>query len=544
MSVKQTVDRHQLKTLFRTSLRMDWRAMNNPMTGMRNRKSKIPGMVMMLGINLFASLFISIAVFRIADPFSALVMSATAVMLLVSLQVLMEFANIIILAEDYEIIAPRPVNSKTFYTARLLHFLFYVLILTLPICILPSILLAVKASRFIYVFYTFALYCSSSFLAAVTVMNIYTLILTRIDRRRLERWLGYINMIFILSLYLGLNTIPRLAREFLADYNIDTIWWWKLIPTYWLGDWVKLLDGRAGITDSLLAVLGIVIMILLGRLAVSYLSLRYAESLSRAVWSQRKNKAEKKMNPFMALFMKVAGPEEKAVMSLFRANFKNDAKFRLGIMAFIPLMIFYLIFSFVIRGTNVRDPFNPLPETQGVTNLLLGLVCVLIPYMILPSMHGSRYWKAAWIFFAAPLDRLKVVLAMKRITLIIVVLPVVILQFIIFSWLYHSILHAFLHALFLGMLSLTGVTFVFNFSVKLPFAADNVNQNMTSSIFVYMIGAMVIFGSLLAVVGMVGYSGYIGWVIFFGSCLLFNWLLSLGQNRRIRKLFREWEFSA
>ncbi|MBU0982972.1 MAG: hypothetical protein KKA42_03815, partial [candidate division Zixibacteria bacterium] len=538
----QTFDRHQFRVLLRTSLKLDWRGTNNPFAGYQNTKSKIPGMAVILGINFFASISLSGVVALVADEFSALVLSAGMGMLLVAIQVLLEFGNVIVSPNDYNILAPHPINSRTYYVTKLAHMLVYVGILSASLTILPAIVAGITmGAAAIPILILHYLLCNV--FAAVFVVNIYTWILQKVDRQRLERWLGYVHTVMVLGVMLVLNGLFRFLKDAVKGFNVESVVWLKALPSYWFGTPIRLvLYGWDTLTFSLF-LLGLLALFVLARYAFSHLSLSYAESLTRTAWSRRHTPTPGKTGPFIRLLTWRAGPEDLALLTLVRSNFKHDTQFRLGIMAIFPLMLFYLVYGMMIAEGGVRDPLNPLPGTDGIANMLFGFMATVSPYMILPAFQASKEWQAAWVFYATPLDRLKLVLAMTRFARLVIMLPMSITLFGLFCVLYGNPLHAAMHTVVLMLLSLIGVAVINTFRVYLPFARENTTASYQAAVLTPMLLSMALLGIPTAVISYVGYGGYLGWAASVGLLLLILLLFSRNRDRRIIRAAATWEFT-
>ncbi|MEZ5359313.1 MAG: hypothetical protein R3F48_10845 [Candidatus Zixiibacteriota bacterium] len=538
----QEIDRRQLRALIRNNLKLDWRGAINPMSSYNQRASKIPGMVAVLGMNIFMSLFIGTIFIRVADLFSGLVLTATIAMAAISMQVMLEFGNTLISPDDYNVIAPHPVTSRTFFVAKLLHTILYVSILSLSISFAPMIFAIIKFRSIIAAPAILIHFWICNVFAAVFMMNLYTLVLKKIDRRTLERWLGYIHMALMLGTYLLINVLPRWMRDLQTAIDIKDYSWAKILPSYWFGSLLRLATGDIALESILFSVCGLLLLYVLGRIAVSYLSLSYAESLTRTGWDKDVTRT-KHSNSFIArLWRRMSNDEDRALLRLIKANFKHDIQFRLGVMSMVPLIIFYVIFSIIAEGTNVRDPFTILDHSQVMTNMMLGISCIIAPYALIGALQTSKQWQAAWVYYAAPLNRVNLVLAIEKISNILIVLPMSLLLTIALSILYGNILHAVLQTIALIVVAQTALTLINVYSIRLPFAMDNTGSNWAGSVMGPMFLGMIVFGVPLMITGAKGYGGYIGWAAYVAVFIVVRWLLRRGQRRRIEKAMVKWEF--
>ena len=96
-ALTQTLDRHQLKAIIRTNLILDWRGSTNPYSGFQGKtKTRIPSMVIVLGMNVLFSIVVAALMVLVEDTVSAIVLSGMVVMCLIAFQVILEFGNTIV----------------------------------------------------------------------------------------------------------------------------------------------------------------------------------------------------------------------------------------------------------------------------------------------------------------------------------------------------------------------------------------------------------------------------------------------------------------
>lgn len=541
---KQLLDKYQLKAMLRVALKLDWRGSINPFMAMRKsrKKRKVPGMVYMLLINGFLSLYLGIMVISIPDFFSSLILASTGAMIFISLQVLLEFSNIIISPTDHAVLAPHPVNSKTFFTAKIIHLLIYVTTLALTVSVIPAIFAAFKYGIFPEVAVVLIQFWACTVFASLVMINLYTLAIKIVHKKKLERWIAYFHMVMLLSVYLGMNVIPRMVKTFEAGFDINTIPWANFLPPYWFAGIYRILFESWDWNLFGFGTLAIILTLVIAKFAFSYLSLTYAESLSDSRWESSDSSSGNKASILEKYILRISHFEDKALLKLTRANFKHDAQFRMGILGFLPLIIFYLVLSYIIAGTNVKDPFNPLPDMQGMTTALFCFVAVIAPSMILSIFTVSKEWQASWVFFSTPLDRLKMILSMGRIAATITIVPISIIMLILYIIMLGNILHAILMTIALVMISMTSLALSQVFSIKPPFASESPVGSEMGKFVQSLLTSLLVFGGPIAWISLKGFEEYWHWGVLVAGLLILNWLISRGRSRRIKKYYTEWEF--
>lgn len=541
---KQHLDWGQIRSLVRTYLKLDWRTTSVALPNKSD--SGFSGMAFLLGINVLISLCLAAVLWKVPNFLDSLVLTGFAAMCFVSTQILMEFGNIVISPNDYSIIGPRPVSSKTFFVAKLIHLLVYVTILSTTVSVLPAISATFRYGTLWAVPTTMGIYWVGCVMATVMVINIYVLIMKIFKKGTLQRTLGYMQLVLMLGTLSGLMLVtmiftkPRIGELFVSYYE-QLQPWFKILPSYWLISSIRLVSEGWNSVEFGLALLGFAALLGMGSLAVSYLSLSYAKSLNKISWTLNSKRKRQIPGFIIRIIEKLTTYEDRALLLLARSHFKYDIRFRLGILSVIWMPLLYLAIGYLGDNGSVANPFASEKNGGVDTNIFMAMGIIVIPFVILASMHISKTWKASWVFYATPIDRRKMVTSVTRLVAIIILLPFGIFFLYIYTMFYGSFVHALLHTLFLLSLARAGMSLANIFTIKLPFASNYASGNIMEAMAVPMIAWM--FASMVPIflIAKYGYGGYTGYSLYLGSMLLVNWLMTIGQNARIRKSILAWE---
>jgi hypothetical protein len=119
------------------------------------------------------------------------------------------------------------------------------------------------------------------------------------------------------------------------------------------------------------------------------------------------------------------------------------------------------------------DPFSAgikgMIGTRMVGTQMIYFFAMLMPMIIMQNMMMTENYRAAWIFFALPVERARLLLAVRNTVLVSFIVPYLIVLVIVFSYFFPP-LHAIEHVLVLGTLG----NFVFQgfliLQAKMPFA--------------------------------------------------------------------------
>jgi hypothetical protein len=304
---------------------------------------------------------------------------------------------------------------------------------------------------------------ATSIATALAILVSYASILRIVPAYRLKRALTYVQVVLSFLVYGGFALIGPLFDDQRVLQGLQRTWWLFLHPASWFAAYFDLGTGRVGVTEVGLAVLSIGVLILLARSAAGRLSLDYADRLAALATATAPVKATSS-SPRRRLWF--GRDEARAVALLVRAQFKHDSKFRLGVLAIVPLTIFYLVLG--IREGAILDPFETQPDMAQ--DSIVYLAVLLFPTIIQVSLTRSDAFRASWIFYTCPADTPRLVLSTKWFVMASFVLPYLGLMAVVFLHQFGNPLHVAVHVVVLGLLSHLFLQMTVFIDPNLPFS--------------------------------------------------------------------------
>src|SRR5262249_605582 len=127
------VDAAQYHWLLQAALKMDFRSKNS-VTGAAQTNATKSALIITVLVNLLFTLIISGSLL-IGEPhtyFFTIILLGYA-MVMIAMSILMEFGLVVISPEDFLILAPRPLSSRTFFAVKCSNLAFYVLVFCLSL---------------------------------------------------------------------------------------------------------------------------------------------------------------------------------------------------------------------------------------------------------------------------------------------------------------------------------------------------------------------------------------------------------------------------
>jgi len=500
----QNIDFDQWKALLRTAIRLANRQSSLRFDSSSSR-AKDMNYSLVLSFFLYGvlGLVMTSFVFKIHDLFWSSMIIFTIVGFTVGSLMLIEFGTIVVAPEDYHIFSVQPVSSRTYFAAKVTFAVMYVVLYTLTLG-MPSVVVfgirrhipgGVVSFDPAPMVAGFVALLMVGIGVSMAMILLYATILHYVHIQRLNRVLSYLQLLMSFIIYGSYSLLPSLIEKAGTDLPRLKPWWIYLLPMSWYSAFVDVATGSLHLASIAVAVVGVLFFLGVIPIAFSKISLTYAESLAEASTVPEDNKipTTTKSKNRGVLFGR---PEDRAIATLIRVQFKHDTRFRLGVLAIIPLTILYILMG-LRGGGRLFDPFNPDWKTLG-NSALLYLVVVLFPMTIKEAVTRSESFLASWIFFVTPAEKVRLVLSVKRILFWFFVVPYVLALGAVFLYYFQNVLHVLMHVLVLLLFSYSYLQILLLVNPQMPFSVPRqLGERATMLGTVLFLGPLLLMGMLL-----------------------------------------------
>ena len=339
------VDETQYRTLLETSLRVDFRGSAQAVS-MKRESSPLAAALLIYAIY---SVVLSFLAFAFPAELYARVILVFG-MAILGMAMLVDFGVTLVLPGDVGIIGWRPVNSRTYFAARLTNALFYVVLFSLALHLIPSLFGVFSQGSslaFPLVFLPAAL-LGSLFTAGVVAAS-YAGLLRLFRQERFRDVVNYVQIALMVFFVVASQWFPRLEGSMLrgriGKSAGRSVWsWWDALPPRWFAAPMEMLLQGANLRTILLSVVavatsGLLFVALIRSLSFSYLE-RIGEALNhpRSFGSSGQTSLaqgervvrEPRTSPLgLLLRWLFRSPEERAISDFMRKLLARDRQVRL-----------------------------------------------------------------------------------------------------------------------------------------------------------------------------------------------------------------------
>lgn len=477
------IDPTQWLALTRIYLVMDFRRGGGAANAESKHRRQPPAAAVAIAAGaLINSLVIALLVYLIRDPLTAAVVMVSMGGATTSMLLIVDFAGSVIAAEDYWVLAPRPVSSRTYFAARLTAVLTYIIGFSAVLSVAPAIVFllahglgaggfagAIGATIF------------SSVAGAALVIAVYTSVVTRVPPARLVPIISLVHLSGSMMVMFGFLSVFRGFEDpNFRDLSISRVEGFWFLPPTWFAALVPTLAGTGGAAAATAATAAVLLTIVLLWFACGWISLDSAARLTDAT-SAGTGRAGRRMLDRVPGFR---SGEAYVVATLIRAQFRHDLRFRLGILGVLPMTVFYMSLGW--NEGVLLDPFGDATN-RGAAPVYMAL-CFL-PMMLHGALQASDHWKASWLFWATPADSARLVVAAKNFVALFFLGTFLLLLAGVWAFFYERAWHAFVHAAFVGAGAHMLLQLAVMITPVLPFAREPKRGEQSGRLFwLFLVG--------------------------------------------------------
>lgn len=410
---QQNVDYQQLRSIVEVKLTMDNRRQRFRLGGNDSAKETSNGFVWQIVILALFSSLISLLILFVPSVMLVYTLIAAYAMLMVTMILITDFSQVLLDSSDSIIILPRPVSNKTYYFAKLVHVLSYML----------QIGFALTLPQLIATFYKYGIFVGLAFfvasflliILAVFITNLLYLFLIRFaSQEALQNIINYVQIGVTIVVMVGYQLVFRVfGNDFMQSAEaMGQSFYHLLLPPFWLG---YAMSAAVSFQFSMIAAAAISLLILLPIGTVfalnSGLLKGFGAKLGTIDSVSKTDEVIKKQTSGVGIITLIStiflkSPAEKAAFEFVWKMTSRDRKFKLRTYPSLAYLLVYipLFLGVTKKGNSVTETLQELQSSEG-TMLSLIYFTVVMLNVIRTNVVFYDEPKAAWIYGSAPIKQ-------------------------------------------------------------------------------------------------------------------------------------------
>lgn len=483
------VDYVQWRALTSVALKLDVRAGGAAVAAVNNQRGggkTILGRLFGYGL---LGIFMALAAAFIGDRFAASMIVLSYIVVVVATAMLMDLNGVILSPTDYGVLGAQPVSSRTYFAAKLTNILVYTLALATLVGLPAMLVFLVKHGMSPGLAGIAALYACAVTVTLAIVAG-YARLARAVGPRRLRNALTWVQLGLSFLVYGGYFVVSDIiGRSALAGFVLPRSPWLLLYPGTWFASYAELAAGAGSLQHAIGVLASLALIALLAVAMRGRLSLEYAEQLGTLMTSGGDARAARAARSRLRLWFRAG--EARAVAILVRSQFRNDLRFRMGVLAIIPLTLLYLFMGV----SDAREAGAATPDLS-----LVSVAILIFPAMLRSSLASSDSFRASWIYFATPADRSRLIRSARDVLAVFFLLPYLALVGVTLAFVVDDLLWLLAYLALAGLASNLLLLLATLLNPELPFARPHEKMQETWRVMIVMAvaGVLAIFLPMLA----------------------------------------------
>ncbi len=455
---KLPVDWRHVKALLAVYFKQDLRSGKAAMRPDKNQYIKTNwALLMLVGTYSIMGLIVGMIAFTGADVLFYSILALSFTLIVVALAIVIESGNVLFNESEADVIGHLPIGSRTIFLAKIINLFAFTLLLAIPANLFPTIC-GIAATRSGWLFIPAHLISSVAMavFASALIVTVYGLLMRYVSRERFDSIITYCQVGLAMFFILGYQVMPRLVEKYQFGANTQLRWYLLLFPPTWFAGLTMLVMGEINALTLGLSAVSILSIITLGFIALRKVAAGYSSQMSgisadrprRTTEGERLKFSQNRIGLMGAIKTAILRrPAERAVFDLALVYLKRNRETRVRLY---PSLAYFIVFPFIALITEgLPDPFLQVdPLIKGGLSLYSVMGPAFVCFIGQTAVEGlifSEHYRAAYIFRIAPVSHLgEIHQGMRKVVLMLIVLPEFIILFAFYAALWRDPLHAFL----------------------------------------------------------------------------------------------------
>ncbi len=472
------------RALLRAYVLMDFRSQQFGRATAAKPKDLITPLFWVVGQYLLLSFITCAVLFARVDAFFFALVNLGVSMLVMGTSLVVEFNEVVLDAEDLNVVGHRPVPLRTYSAARLTNLLGYVLLMTAALNLFPAIVgLGLRDTTWAYL----PAYLAAALVGNLAVVGVLLLLYTTLMSGRpsdsVREVLAWTQTILIMIAFYGGQAVLRDGQDRLEMAAYNPPGWLAYLPPAWLAHFVE--SAAAPTAAWWILGAGVLFVAAVWALVLSRVSAMYGRmEPGGTAWRRATLPALAEPG---TLGRRLTGlltrsRQERAAFWLCSTMLRRDQDLRMRSWPTLGVTLALVLLG-LFTG-QLGDPF----VSRSPANVVLPVAALyLLAYPVPAVIHNlnfSRDHAASWVLWSAPVgDRFSFTEGMRKAVTYRIMLPLLVALLVVFTFVWRDFWHALMHTA-AGWLVIVGAGHAAQIGIvrRFPFSAPAARGSITGGV--------------------------------------------------------------
>lgn len=386
-------------------------------------------------------------------------------MFMITTSLISDFSSVLLDVRDRNILFSKPVDHRTINVAKAIHIMIYLLFITGSLTAAPLIAGLIRHGILFFLLFVVEIILMDLFVVVLTAV-LYWLVLRFFDGEKLKDIINYVQIGLTIAMTVGYQLISRMFNMMDFKFVFEPKWWqFFIFPVWFAAPFEWLFGEHRSFYIIAFTILSVLIPLIAIRFYVSLMP-SFEKNLHKLTnQSGRTKKAAIRWSD--AIGRLICRSREEDLFFRFASDMmKKERDFKLKVY---PSLGFSLIFPFIFLF-NGLGPGGGLEGMRSSKAYLFIYFCALMIPTVVMMLKFSGTYKGAWIYSVVPMrDTTPMYRGTLKACLVRLLLPIFMLQSIIFIVIFGIRILPDLLVIFIGILLYTIISFKM-LSKGLPFS--------------------------------------------------------------------------
>lgn len=360
-------------------------------------------------LNLFVGVMYILPMATFKDPYMALFVLYTMLMVLLTFGLISDFSNVLVDTRDKLIIFPKPVNDRTVFLSRMLHISIYFLRSIFPMSLAPWIMWSILHGWNAAVWFPVPMLLLS-FMCLFFVLGCYLLVLKLSKPARFKDIIGYFQIVFSILIFTTYYFMPRMSNsEMFMNFTIDSVAWIRFTPSYWLASCWYWVDPHSAVLHGTkwYSIAAVFLPFVMLWVTVKFFAPSFIKKISAIDGVEVETKTKRVIyNGKQKLYQRLSGivnrnDAAKAGFALAWLQTARSRSFKMRVYPGFAYVFVYFFYIFLGNDVPISQMFERMAETKA--HLFLLYITSFVILNAVNYMNMTDQYKAAWVYYSSPL---------------------------------------------------------------------------------------------------------------------------------------------
>jgi ABC-2 type transport system permease protein len=369
--------------------------------------------IMYAFMSIIITFILHVAIFKQNSIFAGGIILNGYLLFMMAMTLVTDFSQILLDTTDNQIIFPKPINSSTYFSSKLVFILMYILQYTLAFSVIPIVYLFI-AKGFLVGIVSFVMILLTVMLTVFLTYFLYGFMLKFSSEQKLKSIINGFQIIITILFAAGFQIIPRFVNFSNLNFAAAPKIWHYFFPPAWMAASAELVNGIYSTQLLAMAILSITIPIISLYCLVKFIAPSFSRKIELLAGETVKVEIDtskgknKNLSETFSNFC-CSQNQEKAGFDLAWHISSRDKGFKLQFYPSVFYCLTIVAVSIFKNGKSFERIWNDLPNTNHF--LWFAYSPLFIGFTLLGIMNFYENFSAAWVYTARPIEKPGVVIA-------------------------------------------------------------------------------------------------------------------------------------